>query len=159
MTKYILYFLIFALSCAPDSPKPNINNTSSDDRDKFLGKYDGISTITIPCFGQTNTITSTSLFTIQKDGKKLKITNEPCTETNCEPIFGIANGIIVTSEDISQIQTLSISGVSIKGNVLIQSGILKLEGNILSGKLPVRASAYSGFLTCNGELIVRLIKK
>ena len=150
-----IVILAFAFSCTQETPKPN----PTDDREKFIGKFDGLGTLSIACLGQMNTITNTSLFTIQKEGAKLKILNEPCVETNCAPIYGSAKGNTITTEPITQFRPLTISGLHVTAKVVIESGLLTLDNNFLGGSLPEKVSYAGGFFSCDGSLRVALNKK
>ncbi len=92
--------LAFALSCTPETPKPNV-----DERDKFVGEYNATISTDLNCVFSSSTInsslTTTASINISKDGTKLKLIAGSGT------IYAIALGNTFTTEKFATISTNS----------------------------------------------------
>ena len=105
------------------TPKTEVAPT--DDRDKFIGSYKGTFTYTV----LGNTETNTTNFEITKDGNNLKLGTA---------MYGTAKGNTITTNQAS-ISDKTSSGTLV--TLIIDSGILTLNGNSLSGTMPLTVIA------------------
>lgn len=103
------------------TPKTEVAPT--DDRDKFIGSYKGTATLT----ASSNTETNSTDFEITKDGSNL----------NLGGLKGSAKGNTITTNQISTSQKIN----GTLATIIIDSGVLTLNGNSLSGTLPMTVIA------------------
>ena len=107
------------------TPKTEVAPVVVDDRDKFIGSYKGTATVTLPSGTETNSFS----FSMAKDANGLKIGTD---------LTGTAKGNTITTNQVTVSKTLS-NGTLM--TLILDSGILTLNGNSLTGTMPIIAIA------------------